>query len=331
MEMQYPITVNPEGKMLVPSVGEINVDGKMLAQVQTDVLERSKPFYEKSIITLTLETLRFFRVHVVGEVKFPGTYVAQAGNRISEIILEAGGTTEWAWKRMIELRHPDGSVEYFDFDLFEQEGDLEKDLFVNGGDVIYVFPISIEKEIVKVEGDIEVSGIYQIVPDENILNFLQRIRALKKNVDFSKIAVVRKDRNNQKDAALDQIILPFKSDTIFQQFSLLNNDRIVLPSKFVYVKGAVFSPGAYPYAMNMRARDYAGMAGGDYRSTNIKNTKVYHVRTGKTEKGADVLVEPGDVVNLNANMDARINNYIQIIPVLASLILAAKAAGFFGK
>ena len=73
------------------------------------------------------------------------------------------------------------------------------------------------------------------------------------------------------------------------------------------------------------------MAGGDYRSGGIKGVKVYHVRTQKTEKGPDVLVEPGDVVHLNPGWSERFRNYFQIVSVITSLILAAEVAGLLGN
>ena len=331
LEMQLPITVSPEGKLLVPSVGEIEVDATTLAEVQDLVLKMAATCYGNSEITLTLESLRFFRVHVVGEVKYPGTYVAQAVDRISELITEAGGVTDWAWKRRIELRHPNGSVDYFDLSVFEQEGNLERDLFVNGGDVVCVPPLRLGQCLVKVEGDLENSGTYQISPGEKLLAFLQRIRALRRNTDLSKVMVIRLGDGNNTESKRKRFVTPYLGeDSIDLDFSLRNGDRVVLPSHYVYVKGAVRLPGAYPYSMNLTAKDYAGMAGGDFRSGSIKGVKVFHARTGKTEKGPDVLVEPGDVVHLNPNWSQRLESYLRIIPTVTSLILAAKAAGVFG-
>jgi protein involved in polysaccharide export with SLBB domain len=331
MEVQYPITVNPEGKLLVPSVGELSVSGRLLNDVQRDVLEKAKPFYEKCTITLSLESVRFFRIHVVGEVKYPGSYVARAMSRISEMITEAGGVTDWAWKRQIELRHTDCTIDTFDMDLYEQTGSLERDLFVNGGDVVYVPPIDTNDGFVIVEGDFNASGSYQISTNENIIDFLRQIRALNRNVDFSKVKIVRKTKPDIKTNNNSLNLSIFCADTLNQGFFLKNGDRILLSSNFVYVKGSVLAPGAYPYVMNLRAKDYAGMAGGDYRSGNLKSLKTYHVLSGKTEKGLDVIVEPGDIIHLNQNLDERLRNYFTIISVISSLIIAAKAAGMLGK
>lgn len=328
LEMQIPIIVSPEGKLLVPSVGEIDVDGKTLAEVQSVVLDEAASVYENSKVTLTLDALRLFRVHIVGEVKYPGTYIAQAVNRVSEMITEAGGPTELAWKRRIELRHPDGGVDTFDLDSFEQEGDLEQDLFVEGGDVIYVPPIEVGKSLVQVKGNLENSGTYQIHPEETLLNFLQRIRALKRNTDLSKITVIRTKNNDDGGSDKKQYLTPFmRNDSMDFDFSLQNGDDVMLPSNYVYVKGAVQNPGAYPYVFDLTAKDYAGMAGGDYRSSTIKSVKVYHVSTGKTEKGPGVLVEPGDVVNIPQSWSSKLPNYLGIVSTAASLLIAAKAIG----
>jgi protein involved in polysaccharide export with SLBB domain len=330
MEVQYPISVNPEGKLLVPSVGELSVSERSLEEVQREVVDRARPFYDKSTITLSLEAVRFFRVHVVGEVKYPGTYIAQAMNRVTDLIDEAGGVTEWAWKREIELRRPDGPTDTLDLDAFEQTGSLEQNRVVGGGDVIYIPPIDMRKSIVTVEGNIKYGGVYQIKPGESGLSFLQRIRALNRNSDLAKIVILRPHSNATQGKNRVHTIYPFQSADSSVFFPLCSGDRIVLAADLVYVRGAVMSPGAYPYVPNMKAKDYAGMAGGDYRSTNIKGVKVFHASSGKSEKGPNALVEAGDVVFLSANMDEKIRNYITIIPVFTSLILAAKAAGLMG-
>jgi protein involved in polysaccharide export with SLBB domain len=326
MEMQIPLTVTPEGKLLIPSVGEIDVSDKKLGEVKEIVLEEADKIYNNTHVSLTLEALRFFRVHVVGEVNFPGTYIAQAVDRISEMIIEAGGVTERAWKGGLVIRHSNGTSEQFDLAAFEQFGDLSQDRFVNGGDVIQVPSIDLQKNLVQVEADQEAAGTYQIFAGEKLVDFLKRIRAMKRNTDLTKVLVIR--RQSDKETYLTPFM---NTDSINVNFSLEPGDRIILPSHYVYVKGAVRIPGAYPYVFNLTAKEYAGMAGGDFRSGTIKGIKVYHARTGKTKRGPDIIVEPGDVVHLKLTLNQRIQNWVQIVPTITSLVLAAHAAGLFGE
>jgi len=319
METQIPLPVSPEGKLSVPAVGDIKVDGKTLSEVHDLVLKEASKYYKDKTVTLDLTALRFFRVHVTGEVEFPGTYLAQATDRLSEMITQAGGATEWAWKRQIELRHPDSTTDYFDLADFEQNGNVEENLYVNGSDIIYVPPINLEDNLVHVEGDIKSAGLYQIFEDENLLDFLQRIRVMKKNTDLSKIAVVRNENSNTDK----KIYIPFAAPDSEQiGFTLQNGDKIILPSNYVYVKGTVSKPGAYPYVLNMKSRDYAGMAGSDYRSGSIKAIKVYHIRTGKTEKGQEILVEPGDIVEVPQTFELKFREILSMIQAFAYVFVA---------
>jgi protein involved in polysaccharide export with SLBB domain len=311
--------VDPEGNILIPSIGAIVVTGKTLADVQKEVIEKAKPYYNKSTVTLSLESLRYFRVHVLGEVKFPGTYVAQAVSRVSEMISEAGGATEWAWNREVQLRHPDGKTDTLDMVYFEQEGKLEKNLFVNGGDVIYVPPLSLGKDQIKVGGDFERAGVYQIRSQESLLSFLQRIRAIDQNTDFNKIILERFKVGTKKA----QRFIPFL-DSKNDPFLLVDGDQILLPSKYVYVHGAVQRPGAIPFVLDLQAKDYAGMAG---VTGNINSVKVYHVFNRKTQKGPLVLVEPGDLVDLPQTWSLRLKDYLSIVSTVTSLVIAAKATG----
>ena len=103
---------------------------------------------------------------------------------------------------------------------------------------------------------------------EKLMTFLQRIRALKRNTDLTKIMVIRNDGNEAN------YLTPFENGENYKpDFILETDDRIILPSQYVYVKGAVRIPGAYPFVFNLTAKEYAGMAGGDFRSGNIKKVR----------------------------------------------------------
>jgi protein involved in polysaccharide export with SLBB domain len=331
METQQSVIVNPEGKLLIPSLGEISVDGESLEAVQLEVIEKAKPHYGNSRVTLTLESLRFFHVYVVGEVRFPGAIYACALDRVPDLIAEAGGVTDWAWTRKIELRRIDGGVCPIDLAAFEAKGDFDDQLYVRGGDVVYVPPVTSDSCAVTVEGDLQKAGLYAILPGEDLLDFLQRIRVLTRSTDLSEIAVLRQEAGQDGRKNPEELRPLATRDFSTQSFALRNGDRIVLPCPYVYVKGTVASPGAYPYSMNLTAKDYAGMAGGDFHSGRITKVTVYHARTGKTESGPNVVVSPGDVVHLNITWNERFGSYLQILSIITSLIIAAKAAGFFGQ
>jgi protein involved in polysaccharide export with SLBB domain len=325
MEIRKFITVSADGKLPIPAVGEIDADGLCLGELQEKVVAAGLEFYHNSKVSLTLEALRFFRVHVVGEVKFPGAYIAQPVTRISELIEMAGGITELAWPLEIEIRHAKGKTDTFNLAEYIRRGAMEGNRFLVGGDVAVVRPISLSERFVRVEGSIKAGGIYQIGERESLYDFCLRIQALGKNSDLSKIAVCRETKENSKK----EIRFPFKESK--SDFLLQTKDVVILPSKYVYVKGAVRNPGAYPYVMQLTAKDYAGFAGGDYQSGGIRGVKVFRHATQKIESGPDVIVEAGDVVDLSQSFGNRFQNYVSVISALASLVIAGKAVGLFGN
>jgi len=328
MEIQIPLAVNPEGKLAIPSLGEIEVSGKTLAETQALILEKAADLYANSRVSLSLEALRFFRVHVVGEVKFPGTYTAQAVDRVTELIATAGGLTTWAWPREIEIRHDRGDTTVFDFYAFEREGDLSRIPFVNNGDVIFVPSIDLEKAVVTVQSDIKTGGLYQISANEALMPFLLRIRAVRNNSDVTGITVVRKT----EEGGGDSWIRPFRNyGDVAKPFLLKHQDRIVIPSAFVYVKGACRNPGAYPFIMNLTAKDYAGMAGADYTSGNIKSVKIYDPTTGKTSRGAETPIRGGDVVEVPQSMGNQLRDWGPLLSAFGTMMMAAYYIGVFGN
>jgi polysaccharide export outer membrane protein len=324
MEMQLPLPVSPEGVLSVPSVGDIDIREMTLTGVKQKVLEAAKPFYARSDISLVLTTLQSFRVHVVGEVEFPGTYLANPTERMMDLIAEAGGTTDWANKVSVELRKVTGDTLIFNLTDFELGGDLKGDPYVNGGDVIYVPPISLTADKVFVDGDFKVGGLYQIMASESVHAFLLRIGAFNKNTNPLDVVILRKPGEETK------MIKPYLEGNPEGEI-LQNGDRVLIPSAYVYVQGCVQFPGMYPYVASYTAKDYAGMAGGNYYSGNIKNVKVFQSQTGKMMRGPDAVVAPGDVVDLPRSWNEQMRNWGPILSAIASSVLAAKAIGLIGN
>jgi hypothetical protein len=157
---------------------------------------------------------------------------------------------------------------------------------------------------------------YKLLPDEDIVGFLSRISALSAEIDLSNITLQREDQEFTIDL-LNQF------DT-YTDFKLNSKDLLVIPNLVseVYVQGEVLKSGAYPFTVNMKAKDYAGMAGLIEKAVNIDDLKVIHTATGKLEKGGDVIVEKGDTVIVPRKFRETLKDYVSIIlPVLNIVLL----------
>jgi len=343
--LQTPIT--PEGKLLLPTVGALDVDNLTLLQVQEAVRRACAEKYNAQRISATahLTQVRQVRVHVYGEVKSPGSFIGTAVDRVSHFIEQAGGGTQWANENQVELRHAHGQVDTLNLTRVYQKGELAQNPYVQGGDVIYVPRIELNGKTVFVEGEVDLPGPHQFAQNETTAEFLHRIKALDRTADLNAIYLVRKEQAPVHLSFLN----PDKSANAqasnghaehmqgtnglayvaAQSQSLQDGDRILIThtKEYVYVHGAVKSPGNFPFVVGYKAADYVGLAGGTSEMASLNDVKILHHETGKTEKGATREVQRGDTILVPTSGRNKLSQYVGIAAQFATLLIAASAVG----
>ncbi len=332
-ETAVQIPVNPEGALIIPTIGAIAVNGKTLAEVQKIVREEGAKKYLQSPVSANLVRVRQFRVHITGQVLNPGLYEALAVERVSDLIERAGGLTDWAAERAIEVRHRDGAVEIADLYQYKKLGKLEANLQLTGGDVVHVPPISLTKSTVRVEGFVREPGIYQLLENETLYDFLLRVEAFNKGADLQGAYIERK--NESKGAAQ---IIPISanlenSGNGFIDFLLQDGDVIMVPTRKdeVYVIGAVNSPGAYPFYPNLRAIDYVGFAGANERAVKPSKFKIIRAGEKNARQGFDLPIQAGDTVVVPERAKFGVQEATTLIFTLTNIIVTLKAVGVIGN
>jgi protein involved in polysaccharide export with SLBB domain len=327
MENSANAVVTPEGTLIIPTIGNVRVEGKKLSEVQKLVQKAGSEKYLDSRIDATLIRLRSVRVHVTGQVIIPGTYNAYAVHRVSDLIQQAGGLTSWAHERGIEIRHPDGTMDIFDLSRFKKQGVLDANLFVRGGDVIFVPTIDVSKATVRVEGMVSDAGVYQISPDENINDFLLRVDGFSRRTDIRNAYIVRSDSGN---GTQNIPVFPYLDDNISNGTEVLvlqDGDLIMVPRRTedVYVIGAVQYPGPHPYIPGLKVRDYLGFAGSMNQATPPGNARLIRRESENQEKGLDHLVKPGDTVFVPRQRESTIREAATVLATVANIIIAIAA------
>ncbi|MFZ5517141.1 MAG: SLBB domain-containing protein [Candidatus Zhuqueibacterota bacterium] len=329
-DLMFPSQVTPEGLLIVETIGIFKADGKRLSQLQSDIRQAGKTKYKMKDVFANLVQLRSFRVHVVGEVVNPGTYVAQAVDRVSVVIDRAESLTDWADERHIEIRHTNGQIDSLDLFQFKKLGDLSENIFVQNGDIIYVPAIDLIQKTVILEGLVRQPGIHQITENESLSSFLLRVDAFNRSLDPQNIYVVRQGEKGEKKI-FNINLLGSKNGNKDQRpvdVALQNGDHIFVPSlkNRVYVHGAVNIPGGYSYMAGFKIQDYVGLAGGTTEMGNVKGIKVIHLRDNSVEQGMDVAVDRGDTIIVPLSFRKEFAEYLQIFSGLATLVFAFMAA-----
>jgi len=199
LQSEFEFEILPEGVVIIPTVGEIPVNGLTLKSAKQLILHEIEKYYIKSKISINLIGLRRFRVYLTGHVNNPGTYFVQGTDRISDVIEAAQGITDWADETRIQIIHNDGTSTQIDLSRFYIYGEKESNPFLNGGDVITITSIDLTGGYVIVEGNAEIVGtlqereiatsrgtsnllgVFPLKKNESLYEFLKRIRALNRN------------------------------------------------------------------------------------------------------------------------------------------------------
>jgi len=135
------IPVRMDGKISLPLIHEIRAAGLTPSQLETDITEKLKAFYENPNVSVTVMETNSFKVYVSGEVKTPGVYKLREEATLLQIIPMAGGFTEWAKQRKILIiRKEDGKEKRItvDYKKILKGDDPGSNIVLKSGDTIIV-------------------------------------------------------------------------------------------------------------------------------------------------------------------------------------------------
>jgi len=329
MENQVDATINPQGTLIIPSVGETDLHDLTLAQAKIKIQEDISRKYLSDEISINLVILKKFRIYLSGEVELPGTYFVQGSDRVSDVIEIANGATDWADGTRIEIRDNSGEKHIIDLSEFYLDGVKEQNPYLSAGDVVHIPSIDVTRGYVIVEGNAEIAsslrtetqfsvssllGIYALKENEKLYDFLRRVGALSRKSDLENVIVVRDSLEIQLDL--------LEQEKEFISFQLKDQDKIVIPPMIdqVYVSGEVFQPGRYPFKANNRASDYVGAAGELGTAADPVDYIIIRRGTGETLTGGDVIIDKGDTIIVNKSGWEKFKDFMVIITPSLSLL-----------
>jgi len=191
--LRLAIKVDLEGRAFIPKVGYVAVAGKTLTAVRTAMKQKVRANYPGLSFDLTVETPRMFLVHVVENVKRPGTFTAHAVDRVSTVLAKAGVLKE-ASRRRIAIHHRTGADTIADLTLYELTGDTKLDPYLLDGDVVHVpFP----QTMAKISGAVRRPGDYEVIATKDLAELLQLAGGLAPNAAKEPIRIVRRNAQQQ--------------------------------------------------------------------------------------------------------------------------------------
>lgn len=142
-DLDRTFTIGPSGIINFPLAGEIDASGKTTAQLNKEITARLSKYITQPYVDVNINTVASRKIHVLGQVKSPGTFNYTDRIAVWEAISKAGGFTENANKLkylLVRIKNNDAyiSVQSLDFQKIFENGVLQGEYDLKNGDIIYV-------------------------------------------------------------------------------------------------------------------------------------------------------------------------------------------------
>lgn len=201
------------------------------------------------------------QVMVLGEVRNPGYYQFEEGQKVLDILGIAGGMTELAASDEIQLTRWNGSESITDVYNIDQviKGLGGVNPLVEPGDVLVVPK---QNRDVLVLGEVVRPGMYTIDDNNRVLDIIGKAGGLSQNAD-SIFTITRSEGEAYQTLIVDYLAL-VENDSHIDNYRLVGGDVVYVPEKNrrVLVFGEVQRPGAYLVDRYSTLLDILALAGG---------------------------------------------------------------------
>jgi protein involved in polysaccharide export with SLBB domain len=344
-----PLDISPEGNIIFSPAGPIDIQGLTVMEAQDRVREALSGYYPGVKITLTLTGIRQMKVHISGEVYYPGSYEVTPVDRLFDIIQQAGGFLPGGSVRNISIERPStGETKSIDLERFLQDGVLDENPMLREGDVIYIPPktnmILVRGEV---NGRVSPGQLQQRIPPipegevrgakteifleyrngDSLSQAIKRAGGLLETADLN-AAHIRRQRTDSTES-----VIPVDLYSLFvmgdpsADVPLKKGDIIEIPraDREVYVTGIVASPGPYPYRPGLTAYEYIGMAGGPTIQGSARGWKVIDVRGRKRKIKPSDTLRPGETVMVPERFITKMGKILTPISAASTIIISIVA------
>lgn len=302
--LAFELTVTPEGTLIVPTVGEVQVANMTLTAAKKKVVAAIRKRYLNAELTMTLVSPRPVIVTVEGQVLNPGSYTMAAYNRVDKAVEAANklmpGETQndvnnvrlTMSTRRIILRHNDGTQSRVDLQKFLAEKEDRWNPYLREGDIVVVPTNDFTRNVIGVYGQVNTPGRFEFAGGDSASDLLRFAYGFSPLAREDSIEFTRQDPTGN---ILERRVIDGRA--ILQgtapDFLLQPGDRLLVRGDVdqrgdyrVTITGEVRSPGVYPITRDStRLTDLIRFAGGFTDDALLSSAEVLRqpVMAGETE------------------------------------------------
>jgi protein involved in polysaccharide export with SLBB domain len=326
-QQSYDVAVSPEGRILIPNVGPIQVGGSTISAATSRVRTALSKIYSglqggnpNTFMELRLGNIRTISVSLVGELTKPGTYTLPSFASPFNALFAAGGPNENGSFRHIQLYRDSKLLQEFDIYEFISKGEFTTPITLRDNDVIIVPPVRARVEVM---GPVRREGLFEIKSGETVGELLNFAGGFTSQAFKERVTVTRKTGTEMKVQDVDA--------PNFNNFNVQDGDVYLVGeilNRFanrVQATGALMRPGTFELTSGMGIRELVERAQGLREDAFLNRATLYRTRgdfsleilpvdikavvNGESE---DIELKREDVLNIPSIYDLREEFYVKI-------------------
>ncbi|WP_234363992.1 SLBB domain-containing protein [Lunatibacter salilacus] len=326
-EKYYEAYVTAEGNLLLENIGPINVSGLSVEELTNVLKSRLSRFYSgisganpNTFLQVSLGNLRTIKVHLVGEVRLPGTFSLSAFSTVFNAMYAGGGPNENGTMRNVKLIRNNQEIAVIDVYDFLLNGKANLNLQLQDQDVLLVPPFLGR---VTLNGEVKRPAIFEIKEGESFRDLLDYAGGFTDEAFRDRVSVTRITSRERavSDVFNDQFgMFLVKGGDTYEIGKVLNRY-----TNRIQIKGAVFREGNYSMEEGITLQRLItkaeGLKGDAYlKRASILRTKedlsneLIQVNLGEIINGnlPDILLQAEDIVRIASIYDLNEDFYVKI-------------------
>src|SRR6266853_178861 len=196
VELAYTLQVTREGFILIPQVGQLFVSNLTLDQLRDLLYTRLGRVYSgvrrspgaSTRFDISVANVRANQAYGVGELAQPGAYQISSLGTVLTALYTAGGVTERANLRALEVRRFGKVIATLDLYDYLLRGDTKNDVRLETGDVVFV---GVHGTRVEIKGSVRRPAIYELKPGETLANLIVSAGGFKPEASLRRVVIER--------------------------------------------------------------------------------------------------------------------------------------------
>ncbi len=296
VELTYSLPVTREGFVLIPQVGQVQVANLTLDQLRDVLYTRLGRVYSAvrrgakatAQFDVTVANVRANQVYVLGEVSQPGAYQISSLGTVLTALYAAGGVTERAKLRGVEVQRLGKTVATLDLYDYLLRGNTRADVRLETGDVVFV---PIHESRVQITGAVLRPAVYETKAGETLADMIKAAGGFRPDAARERVKVERilpPDARGAQTTARVTVDVPLANGTV-PPYALEDGDVVRVDALAdatdqytVAITGMVQQPGTYPWRPGMTLRQLMTLARGPRIGVDLREAEIARLPTDRS-------------------------------------------------